>query len=445
MIRWKVLAFLVLLTSACTGSAIDNTPTAPVLQVAPSQPVTEVLSTPISTESLEESFFTPAVEPTEIKLPTQAPDETPAEENQTTEGVTQLPEASILKWQIVADGLQQPIGLFHAADGSGRLFILEQAGRILIWQGGEMLPDVYLDIRNRVGSQGFEQGLLGLAFHPKYSENGYYFVNYTDRQGDTVIARFTVDAQKPNYSDASTEKILLRVDQPYANHNGGMLAFGPDGYLYIGLGDGGSAGDPQGNGQSINSLLGKILRLDIDQDDPYAIPADNPYPQGQALPEIWAYGLRNPWRFSFDALTGDLFIADVGQNQWEEINYLPADSPAGVNFGWNFFEASMPYSGQAADPASMVFPVFEYNHAQGCSVTGGYTYRGKQIPELYGVYLFGDYCSGNVWGVVRDSQNTWQNSLLFENQGSITSFGVDEQGEVYLLLFSGQVYRLEKN
>ena len=187
------------------------------------------------------------------------------------------------------------------------------------------------------------------------------------------------------------------------------------------------------------------MRLDIDQGDPYAIPDDNPKFQGQALAEIRAYGLRNPWRFSFDALTGDLYIADVGQNQWEEINYLPADSPAGVNFGWNFFEASMPYSGQAADPASLVFPVFEYNHALGCSVTGGYTYRGKQIPELYGVYLFGDYCSGNVWGVVRDSQNTWQNSLLFENQGSITSFGVDEQGEVYLLLFSGQVYRLEKN
>lgn len=444
MIKRIVYVLLVLLTAACAGSTFEDTPVSPAEQVAPSQPITEISPKPLVTEALEKSTVTPAAEQTEVEPALPTPANTPHVESNLLESVTTLPNPSLLTWQLVTDGLQQPIGLFNAADGSERLFILEQAGRILILQAGELLPNVYLDIRDRVGSQGFEQGLLGLAFHPQYAENGYYFVNYTDRQGDTVIARFTVDAQTPNFTDPATEKILLRVGQPFANHNGGMLAFGPEGYLYIGLGDGGSAGDPQGNGQSLDSLLGKILRLDVDQGDPYTIPAGNSFVQGKALPEIWAYGLRNPWRFTFDSLTGDLLIADVGQNQWEEINFLPSDSAAGANFGWNFFEASMPFSAQVTDPTAMIFPVFEYSHAQGCSVTGGYTYRGEQIPELYGVYLFGDYCSGNIWGLVRDSQNSWQSDLLFENQGSITSFGVDEQGEVYLLLFSGQVYRLEK-
>lgn len=444
MIQKLLIVFLVLFVSACSPQVSDNRSTAPVLQPTDPQLVTQISPDTSATQPLENSLEPVATEQIETESLFLEPEKTSDLEEKTMESVTTLPNASIFSWRIVAEGLQQPIGLFHAADGSGRLFILEQAGRILIWQDGKMLPDVFLDIRDRVGSQGFEQGLLGLAFHPQYTTNGYFFVNYTDRKGDTVIARFTMDAQQPYYTDASTEKILLRVGQPYANHNGGMLAFGPDGYLYIGLGDGGSAGDPQGNGQSLNSLLGKILRLDVDQGDPYAIPVDNPYLQGQALPEIWAYGLRNPWRFSFDSLTGDLLIADVGQNQWEEINYQPAGSPAGANFGWNFYEASMPFSGQAIDPASMVFPVFEYSHAQGCSVTGGEIYRGQGIPELFGVYLFGDFCSGNVWGMVRDSQNAWTTNLLFENQGPITSFGVDEQGEVYMLLFSGQVYRLEK-
>ncbi len=438
------LLFLALITTACTGAALDSTPTLLPSQTAASQQVTGGLPTPSITETLSESVPEQALEQAEQEIASTNPAQTPLAQGSTLESVTVLPNASILTWRIVTDGLQQPIGLYHAADGSKRLFVLEQAGRILIWQDGGLLSEVFLDIRDRVGSQGFEQGLLGLAFHPQFRENGSYFVNYTDRQGDTVISRFSVDLRDPNKTDQATEKILLKVSQPYANHNGGMLAFGPDGFLYIGLGDGGSAGDPQGNGQSLDSLLGKILRLDIDQGDPYAIPADNPKLQGQALEEIWAYGLRNPWRFSFDFLTGDLFIADVGQNQWEEINYFPAGSPSGVNFGWNHFEASMPFSDQVSDPASMVFPVFEYSHTQGCSVTGGSVYRGAEIPELYGVYLFGDYCSGNIWGLVRDSQNAWQAELLFENQGSITSFGVDEQGEVYMLLYSGQVYRLER-
>lgn len=438
------LLFLALITTACTGATLDSTPTILPSQTAASQQVTGGVPTPSITETLSEGVPEQALEQTEQEIVSTNPAQTPLAQGGTLESLTVLPNSSILTWRIVTDGLQQPIGLYHAADGSKRLFVLEQAGRILIWQDGGVLSEVFLDIRDRVGSQGFEQGLLGLAFHPQFRENGSYFVNYTDRQGDTVISRFSVDLRDPNKTDQATEKILLKVSQPYANHNGGMLAFGPDGFLYIGLGDGGSAGDPQKNGQSLDSLLGKILRLDIDQGDPYAIPADNPKFQGQALAEIWAYGLRNPWRFSFDFLTGDLYIADVGQNQWEEINYLPAGYPSGVNFGWNYFEASMPFSDQVSDPASMVFPVFEYSHTQGCSVTGGSVYRGAEIPELYGVYLFGDYCSGNIWGLVRDSQNAWQAELLFENQGSITSFGVDEQGEVYMLLYSGQVYRLER-
>jgi glucose/arabinose dehydrogenase len=237
----------------------------------------------------------------------------------------------------VVGGLAKPIGLANAGDGSNRLFVIEQAGVIRILQNGLLTPEPFLDIRAQVGSQANEQGLLGLAFHPKYAKNGYFYVNYTDLQGDTVIARFSVSASDPQRADPTSEKRLLAVDQPYPNHNGGQVIFGPDGYLYLGLGDGGSGGDPAGNGQSRATLLGKILRIDVDKGDPYAIPPDNPFAQGGGRAEIWAYGLRNPWRFSFDRLTGDLYIADVGQNQWEEIDWLPAGQ-SGANLGWDVFE-----------------------------------------------------------------------------------------------------------
>ncbi len=444
MTKIMFLFLFALLISACTGPVSDNSPISSSTQVVPSKQITEVLPTPFGTQALATETAVGTAQATELEFTEPMLTEAPFTETKTSENVTVLPDPAMLTWRIVADRLQKPVGLFYAGDGTGRLFIIEQPGRILILQEEGLIPDAFLDIRDRVGSHGFEQGLLGLAFHPQYAHNGLYFINYTDLQGDTVIARFSVDPGDPQRTDPATEKILLRVSQPYANHNGGMLAFGPDGYLYVGLGDGGSAGDPHGNGQSLDSLLGKILRLDIDQGDAYTIPVDNPYLQGEGLPEIWAYGLRNPWRFSFDALNGDLYIADVGQNQWEEINYLPASDQAGKNFGWNFFEANMPYSGEASDPESMVFPVFEYSHEDGCSVTGGMVYRGNQILELNGVYLFGDYCSGNVWGLVRDSDSSWQGELLFKNQGSITSFGEDSQGEIYMLLYSGQILRLEK-
>jgi len=337
-------------------------------------------------------------------------------------------------WETVVSGLERPVDLQHASDGTGRVFIIEKVGHIHIVQDGQLIDAPYLNITDRVGSRGNEQGLLGLAFHPNYAENGLFFVNYTDNSGDTVISRFRVTGD-PNVADPSSETILLRVGQPYGNHNGGVLAFGQDGYLYAGLGDGGSAGDPQGNGQRLDTLLGKILRLDVDSAEPYAIPSDNPFGN-----EIWAYGLRNPWRMSFDSQTGDLYVGDVGQGAWEEINFVLAGTPGGINFGWKYFEGTHKYEGAPPQDTQFEPPIAEYDHGQGCSVTGGYVYRGE-IPEWNGIYFYGDYCTGNVWGLIRSDEG-WQNQVLFSGVGRITSFGQDESGEVYLVLDSGQVLRL---
>jgi glucose/arabinose dehydrogenase len=323
--------------------------------------------------------------------------------------------------------------------------MLEKQGRIRILKDNVLLDPPFLDITDRVGSGGSEQGLLGLAFHPNYSQNGFFYVNYTDLNGDTVIARFQVSANDADRADPASELRLLQVNQPYPNHNGGGMAFGPDGYLYLGLGDGGSAGDPQNHAQSLDSLLGKMLRIDIDRGEPYAIPPDNPFSQGGGLPEIWAYGLRNPWRFSFDRLNQDLYIGDVGQAKWEEIDYLPAGHAGGVNFGWRFMEGTHPYLGAPPAGTVLVAPVTEYSHDQGCSVTGGTVYRGERLPEWQGIYLFGDYCSQRVWGLRRDAQENWISSILFEGVGTITSFGEDEAGEVYLVSYSGQLMVLDRN
>ena len=348
-----------------------------------------------------------------------------------------LPDPANYDWKLIANGLDRPLDVQNAGDGSGRLFIVEQAGRIMVYQNGAVLPAPFLDIVQEVGSTGNEQGLLGLAFQPDYAHNGQFFVNYTDRKGDTVIARFKVSAD-PNVADAASETALLHVDQPYSNHNGGVLAFGPDGYLYAGLGDGGSQGDPSGNGQRTGVLLGKILRIDVNSGNPYSIPRDNPFGN-----EVWAYGLRNPWRFSFDRATGDLYIGDVGQNSWEEIDFLPAGSPGGSNLGWNIMEGNHAYKG--GDQGGLIPPVAEYSHAEGgCSVSGGYVYRGADLPEWQGVYLYADYCSGNVWGLLQKDQGGWDNALLFSNVGRITSFGLDEAGEVFITDHSGSVYLLAK-
>jgi len=346
---------------------------------------------------------------------------------------------------MVVSGLEKPEGLDNAGDGSGRMFIVEQGGLILILKDGELLATPFLDLTQKVSCCG-ERGLLGLAFHPKYAENGYLYLDYTETESNqlyTVIARYSVSANDPNQADPSSELRLLRIEQPYQNHNGGEVQFGPDGCLYIGMGDGGSEGDPLGNGQSLQTLLGKILRIDVDHSQPYAIPIDNPFAAGGGLWEIWAYGFRNPWRFSFDKLTGDLYIGDVGQDAWEEIDFLPIGSPGGENFGWNYYEGTHPYRGSPPAGAEFVMPVTEYGHDVGDSVSGGYVYRGINLPAWQGVYLYGDYGSGRVWGLLHLSDGNWQNSLMFETGTNISSFGVDEDGEIYLVDYSGSILMLK--
>ena len=434
-----LLVVLILMLNGCGGGSAGLSPSA-----TPAPTTAPAVATPASATqtSALPSPTLPTMPPATV-APTATLSPTATETTQPSPRPPQgLPDPSAYTWRPVVGGLQKPLGLATAGDGTGRLFVVEQAGRIQVVQNGQMIPALFLDITSRVGSRANEQGLLGLAFHPRFVENGFFYVNYTDLNGDTVIARFQVSPDDPNRADPGSEKRLLSIPQPYPNHNGGAVEFGPDGFLYLGLGDGGSAGDPQGNGQSLDTLLGKILRIDVDNGDPYAIPPDNAFSGGGGRPEIWAYGLRNPWRFSFDRLTGDLYIGDVGQNQIEEIDFLPANAPSGANFGWDFFEGSSAYEGAPPD-VQMIPPVAEYSHEMGCSVTGGVVYRGSRLPEWQGVYLYGDYCSGLVWGLARDAQGSWLNQMLFEPVGQVTSFGQDEQGEVYLVDQGGIVYVLE--
>jgi glucose/arabinose dehydrogenase len=288
-----------------------------------------------------------------------------------------------------------------------------------------------------------ERGLLGLAFSPDYINDGRFYVNYTDRQGTTIIARYTVAADNPNQADPNSAEIIFTQPQPYANHNGGHMAFGPDGFLYVSLGDGGAANDPLGAGQDLDMLLGKILRIDVAPISGYSIPPSNPFVAGGGLPEIWAYGVRNVWRFSFDRATGDLYLADVGQNLYEEVNFQSADSAGGENYGWNGYEASQVFNRQAI-AENAVMPIAEYAHsgANGCSVTGGYVYRGATLPQLEGVYLYGDYCSGRIWIAYRDTDDAWQSSVFRDSGLQISSFGEDEAGELYILHYGGAVYRV---
>jgi glucose/arabinose dehydrogenase len=352
------------------------------------------------------------------------------------------PGAVDLQLEPLVNGLDAPLLVTTAGDGSGRLFVVEQPGRIRIVRDAQLEPEPFLDISDRLVSGG-EQGLLGLAFHPRYEQNGRFFVNYTDTSGDTVIAEFRVSADDPDRADPGSERVVLSFDQPFANHNGGNLVFGPDGYLWIGTGDGGSAGDPMGNGQDLGTLLGKMLRIDVDHRDrglAYAIPPDNPF-TGKlgARPEIWAYGLRNPWRYSFDRQTGDLWIGDVGQNAFEEIDHVPSGE-AGLNFGWNVMEGRecfQPVTG--CDESGITPPVAVYGHDLGCSVTGGYVYRGTRWPALAGAYLFADFCSGTIWGLDASDPKAEPAELLTLGH-NVSSFGQDDDGELYVTdLSSGQV------
>lgn len=349
----------------------------------------------------------------------------------------------------VAGGFDQPLLVTSPPDDGERLFVVEQGGTIQVLVDDETAPEPFLDITDRVGSEGSEQGLLGLAFAPDYAGSGLFYVNYTDLEGNTVVSRFGV-SDNPNVADPDSEVVALQQEQPRANHNGGVLDFGPDGYLYIGLGDGGGQGDPNGNGQSLETWLGKILRIDVDptrveDGATYAVPDDNPFvDDADARPEIWAYGLRNPWRFTFDRETGDLWVGDVGQSQIEEVTMLPAEDGGGQNLGWNITEGTSCYAEPACDQSGLTPPTLEYTHeAGGCSVTGGYVYRGESIPDLRNVYIFADFCSGLLWGAGQDAQGAWVMSEPIETGLSISSFGEDAAGEVYLTdLSGGTVYRL---
>jgi glucose/arabinose dehydrogenase len=339
----------------------------------------------------------------------------------------------------VAGGFNHPVAITHAGDGSGRLFVVEQAGVVKIIRNGVVSAIPFLDITSQVTPAGGEQGLLGLAFPPGFTARNSFYVNYTNRTGvgNTVVARFAVSAD-PERADPASRAELLTITQPFANHNGGQLAFGPDALLYIGSGDGGNGGDPLGNGQNTSVLLGKILRINVlSGDAPYTIPAGNPF-----LNEIWAYGLRNPWRFSFDRLTGDLYLADVGQNLVEEIDFQPAGSGAGANYGWNIMEGDRCFADPACSSSGLTLPVAQYLHGSGdCSVTGGYVYRGS-TAALGGIYLYGDFCSGRIWGLQR-SGTAWDNKLFNDTTLSISTFGEDEAGELYLADYAtGDIYRI---
>ncbi len=413
---WLTLIVLVLSTSAC--GIFNSQPAAPAPIIQESTSSNSVASnTPASSEA--------SPEPTNLSgLSTNFT----------------LPDPATAVWRPFMDGFNNPVLLAHAGDE--RSFIVEQDGLIWVIENGRRINEPFLDIQDRVGTDANERGLLGLAFHPEFEQTGRFFVNYTDLRGNTTVSSFLVGSD-PNIADPASESIVLYITQPFPNHNGGGIAFGPDGYLYIGTGDGGSGGDPNGFGQNLNVLLGKMLRLDIDSQGPYAIPYDNPFVEQDGLEEIWASGLRNPWRFTFDPQLGDLYMGDVGQDAWEEVNFQAADSPGGLNFGWNIMEGSHPF--REGDQTGLALPIAEYDHSQGCSITGGVVVRDSQLPEWGGVYLYGDYCSGQIWGLIRNEGGEWINLALYESRARISSFGLDSSDRVYLVDHQGAIFRLEQS
>ena len=370
-----------------------------------------------------------------------------------------------VNFNLIVSGLTKPVFITNAGDGSNRLFIVQQSGQIRIFKNGSLLSTPFLNISglvsNFTGVNG-EQGLLSLAFDPNYSNNGDFYIAYTTSTNDptfpytTTLARYHVSSVNSDLADTGSGVVLLSIPKKYTNHNGGMIAFGPDGYLYLSVGDGGSGGDPDSNAQNLQTMLGKLLRLDVHSTPPigqtYVIPPTNPFyasNEANVKKEIWAYGLRNPWRFSFDSWTGDMYIGDVGQNREEEIDFQPTSSAGGQNYGWSILEGNLCYnpSSNCIAPSNYVSPVATYDHGNndsyGCSITGGYVYRGSQFPSLQGVYFYGDYCSGKLLGLIRNPNNTWTSSLIASTSYWISSFGEDEQNELYLADYAGgTVYQL---
>ena len=428
-----VLLMSVVIFSACAASA--NPPARTQAATATLSATATHAATRIVTPTAQPPVATPsqpAVSPTPTTEATSVP--RPLLES------TQPRTFQIALTPIVPSGLTRPTYLTHAGDD--RLFVVEQPGRLRIIQNGQLRDQPFLDITAQVLSQGDEQGLLSVAFHPDYKANGQFFIDYTRQpDGATVIERYTVSSDDPNRADDQSGKVILVIAQPEANHNGGQLQFGPDGYLYIGMGDGGGQGDRHGsigNGQNRNALLGKLLRIDVTNQNTYAIPPDNPFGT-----EVWAYGLRNPWRFSFDRATNDLYIADVGQDTYEEVDFQPAASKGGENYGWRIMEGLHCYNpSQGCDQSGLVLPIAEYSHAVGgCAITGGYVYRGLQYPVLDGAYFFGDYCTGYIWSLQRN-RDQWLMTKQLESGLHISSFGEDVNGEVYVVDLDGAVYQL---
>ena len=379
------------------------------------------------------------------------------------------PSASIpsaVRFTPVVTGVSEPVFITNAADGSNRLFIVQQSGQIRIFKNGSLLPAAFLNVAGvpNFTAVGGEQGLLGLAFDPHYATNRFFYVTYTTTTGGpvfkytTTLVRYRASASNADLADPASRTLILSIPKKYINHNGGMIAFGPDTFLYMSMGDGGSGGDPDNNGQNIHTLLGKILRLDVHSTPPagktYAIPSTNPFfgdPDPSVRQEIWAYGLRNPWRFSFDRSTGDLFIGDVGQNIEEEIDFQPASDAGGNNYGWHILEGNRCYSpaSNCTPPSHYVGPVAVYDHGNndlfGCSVTGGYVDRDPSSPSLNGVYFYGDYCSGKLLGLVHNSNSTWTSRLIIDTPYNISSFGQDEQGGLYLAdRVSGRIIQISQ-
>ena len=360
--------------------------------------------------------------------------------------VTAAPAVAL---SLVVGGLSSPDFVTSARDGSGRLFIVEKTGRIRIWKNGQLLATPFLNLSASV-STGSEQGLLGLAFSPNYTTNHRFYVNYTRLNGDTVISEYRAGTTgNADVADWHTGRVILKVAQPYANHNGGMLAFGREGYLYIGMGDGGGAGDPGNRAQNLGTLLGKMLRIDVNgttSTRAYRIPTTNPYVGRTGLDEIWEIGLRNPWRFSFDRANGNLWIGDVGQNAWEEVDRTPwITGPAGkkLNWGWRVMEGRHCYDPAVGCSIAATWPPVEYDHSNGrCAITGGYVYRGTAIPALVGAFVFGDYCSGEIWYTTASSTNAAPLTLLLDTTLNISSFGEDQAGELYVVDLNGGIYKV---
>lgn len=414
-----------LLLTACSETQVTFTP--PVVEIP--KATLAIVNTPSPTETFAE------VEVKETSLPVEEiTEEKPV-------SVTTFPDTSQYQWVEIASGFIKPLGMASHFDGNLLLYILEQDGVIRMIENGSLQNEPFLDIKNKLTSRASEQGLLGIALDPNYATNGIFYLNYSDPGGDTVIARYVANEDRKS-ADPDSEQIILTYKQPYSNHNGGNLVFGPDGLLYIGLGDGGSGGDPEMRAQNPDTLLGKMLRIVVQNQELYAIPSDNPYQGGGGRAEIWAIGLRNPWRYSFDRLTGDLWIADVGQGIWEEINFTPANPKPGLNYGWNYREGTHTFKGEAPESTDLIDPIYEYDHSMGCSVTGGYVYRGEELPEWFGVYVFADFCTGKVWGLLPGDEGNWISSELFSTGVNISSFGEDVFGEIYMISHNGTLYQL---